>query len=137
MVQTFSHAQIKATMVSVLVITVALFQRRHNARCTTLEWLERSSMQFKLSTLMRSESQSEKGSVTVRVDGDTRQRSTSDASPRLRHPAYPPIPVETRFRAGASQTLIEDWHIRSLVLKFPLKNEFAKPCLAQSECCPK
>jgi hypothetical protein len=62
-------------------------------------------MQFKLSTLMRSESQSEKGSVTVRVDGDTRQRSTSDASPRLRHPAYPPIPVETRFRAGASQTL--------------------------------
>jgi len=81
MVQTFSHAQIKATMVSVLVITVALFQRRHNARCTTLEWLERWSMQFKLSTLMRSESQSEKGSVTVRVDGDTRQRSTSDASP--------------------------------------------------------
>jgi hypothetical protein len=56
---------------------------------------------------------------------------------RLRQPAYPPIPGKTRFRPGASQTLIEDWHIRSLVLKFPLKNEFAKPCLAQSECRPK
>jgi hypothetical protein len=70
-------------MVSVLVITVAPFQWRHNARCTTLERLERWSIQFKLSTLKRSESQSEKGSVTVRVDGDTRQRSTSDASPVL------------------------------------------------------
>ncbi len=57
-------------MVSVLVFTVAPFQLRHNARCTTLESLERSSMQFKLSTLIRSESQSEKCSGRVRVGGD-------------------------------------------------------------------
>jgi len=57
-------------MVSVSIITVAPFQWRHNARCTTLEWLERPFMRFKLSTLMRSESQSEKGSGSVRVGGD-------------------------------------------------------------------
>ena len=57
-------------MAPVLVITVAPFQRWHNARCTTLEWLERSSMRFTLSILMRSESQSEKGSRSVRVGGD-------------------------------------------------------------------
>jgi hypothetical protein len=53
-------------MVSVLVFTVAPFQLRHNARCTALESLERSSMRFKLSTLIRSESQSAKGSGRVR-----------------------------------------------------------------------
>src|SRR5207253_10879974 len=53
-----------------LPISVAPFQLRHNARCTTLESLERSSMQFKLSTLIRSESQSEKCSGRVRVGGD-------------------------------------------------------------------
>jgi hypothetical protein len=57
-------------MVSVLVFTVAPFQLRHNARCTALESLERSSMRFKLSTLIRSESQSAKGSGRVRV-GET------------------------------------------------------------------
>jgi hypothetical protein len=40
-------------MVSVSIITVARFQRRHNARRTTVEWLERSSMRFKLSILAR------------------------------------------------------------------------------------
>jgi hypothetical protein len=57
-------------MVSVLVITVASFQQRHNARYTTLESLKKSSMRFKLGTLMRSESQREKGSVRVRAGGD-------------------------------------------------------------------
>jgi hypothetical protein len=86
-------------MVSVLVITVAPFQRRHNARCTTLEWLARSSMRFKRSTLMCSKSQSEQGSgasawMETLV---SRQRSTSDASSRLGQRTYPPIPVETRL----------------------------------------
>jgi hypothetical protein len=58
-------------MVSALVFTVAPFQLRHNARCTALESLERSSMRFKLSTLIRSESQSAKGSGRVRVRGET------------------------------------------------------------------
>src|SRR4051794_3774436 len=70
MVQRFFHPQIWATIVPVRAITVAPFQWRHNARCTTLEWLETSSMRFKLSILMRSESQSEKGSGSVRVGGD-------------------------------------------------------------------
>jgi hypothetical protein len=37
-------------MVSVLVVTVAPFRWRHNARRTALEWLERSSMRFKRPT---------------------------------------------------------------------------------------
>jgi|HubBroStandDraft_6_1064221.scaffolds.fasta_scaffold127375_1 hypothetical protein len=57
-------------MVSVLVITVAPFQRLHNARFITLEWPERSSMRFKLSTLMRSESPRENGSGGVHVGND-------------------------------------------------------------------
>jgi hypothetical protein len=65
MVQSFFHPQIKATMVSVLIFTAALFQWRHNAQCTTSEWLARSSMRFER-TLIRSESQSEKGSGSVR-----------------------------------------------------------------------
>jgi hypothetical protein len=67
---------------------------------------------------------------------DSRQRSTSDAPSRLGQRTYPPIPVETRLRARASQTLIEHWRVRSLGWKFPLNNEFAKPRLAQSECYP-
>jgi hypothetical protein len=39
-------------MVSVLFITVAPFQRLHNARFITLDWPERSSMRFKLSTFI-------------------------------------------------------------------------------------
>jgi hypothetical protein len=66
----------------------------------------------------------------------SRQRSTSDASSRLAQRTYPSIPFGTRLRAGASQALNEHWRVRSLGWKFPLKNEFAKPCLAQSECCP-
>jgi len=63
-------------------------------------------MWFKLSTLMRSESQSEKGSGSARVGGDS---SFSPAPRRTRRPglgqrSYPPIPVETGLRAGASQT---------------------------------
>ena len=60
----------KATTVPVLVFTVAPFQWRHNAGCNTEEWLERLSMRFKLGTLIRSESQSEKGSGRVRMGGD-------------------------------------------------------------------
>src|SRR5437016_5388054 len=61
----------------------------------------------------------------------SRQRYTSDSSSRLGQSTCPPIPVETRLRARASQTLNEHWRVRSLGWKFPLKNEFAKPCLPQ------
>jgi hypothetical protein len=126
----------KATTVFVSIINVAPFQRRHNARRTTLEWFERSSMRLELSTSLHSESQSEKGSGSVRVGGDA---SFLPAPGRTRRPGlgqrtYPPIPVEIGLRAGASQTLNEHRRVRSLGWKFPLKNEFATPCLAQSEC---
>src|SRR5438094_8050519 len=71
MVQRSFHARMKATMVSVLVFTVAPFQLRQNARCTTLESLERSSIQFKRSALIRSESLTEKCSGRVRVGRDS------------------------------------------------------------------
>jgi hypothetical protein len=58
-------------------------------------------------TLIRSESQSEKGSGSVRVCRDaklvSRQRSASDVSSRPRQRTCPPTPAETRLRAGASQ----------------------------------
>src|ERR1700726_4366973 len=110
MVQTFSPAQIKAPMVSVLVITVALFQRRHNARCTTLEWLESMvhAVQAQHLDALR---------IAKRERFRDRPRGWRHSPAlhvgrvaRLRQPAYPPIPGETRFRPGASQTLIEDWH---------------------------
>jgi hypothetical protein len=92
-------------MVSVLVITVASFQRRHNARYTTLESLKKSSMRFKLGTLMRSESQREKvpgGSARVETLA-FRQLHVGRVVPALGSVLHPPIPVETGLRAGASQ----------------------------------
>jgi len=59
----------------------------------------------------------------------SRQRSTSDASSRLGQRAYGPIPVETRLRARASQTLNEHWRVRSLGWKFPLKTNSRSPAL--------
>jgi hypothetical protein len=57
-------------MASVLVITVAPFHRPHNAWFITLEWPERSSVRFKLSTLMRSESPRENSFGSVRMGND-------------------------------------------------------------------
>jgi len=73
-------------------------------------------MQFNLGTLMRSESQSEKGPGSVRVGGDA---GLSPAAPRrTRHPGSRSEPLRRflleRLRASASQTLKEHWRVRSL-----------------------
>jgi len=88
-------------------------------------------MRFKLSTLMRSDRKARKvpGASAWVETQVSRQRSTSDASSRPGRRTYPPIPVETRLRAGASQTLNEHWRVCSLGWKFPLKTNSRSPAL--------
>jgi hypothetical protein len=64
-------------------------------------------MRLKRGTLIRSESQPRKlpgGSAFVETLV-SRQRSTSDASSRLRQAMYSPTPAEKRLTLGASQKL--------------------------------
>jgi hypothetical protein len=106
-------------MVPVLVFTVAPFQWRHNARCTTLEWLERSSMRFKLSTLMPSESQSEKGSRSVTcVEASLLASAPVGRVVCFEQPTYPTL------KHAYVQVLLKSpngrWHVGSLRLSHPL-----------------
>jgi hypothetical protein len=57
-------------MAPVLVFTVAPIQWRHNTVYYFRGGLVRSSMRFKRGTQIRSESQSEKGSGSVRIGSD-------------------------------------------------------------------
>ena len=52
------------------------FQWRHNARCTTSEWLVRSSMRFKRGTLIRSECKARKFPGASACDETPASRST-------------------------------------------------------------
>ena len=61
-------------------------------------------MRFKLSTLMHSESQSEKGSGSVGGEASFSLAPCRTRRPGLGQRTCPPIPVETGLRPGASQT---------------------------------
>lgn len=116
-------------MVSASVITVAPFQRGHNARCATLEWLERSSMRVKRVTLTRSESQKrEKFRERPRV-------SRLVYSPALRVPTRRPLrqrtypPLKHAYVQALLKSPNERWHVRSLRLKHEVAGPL--PCLSE------